>query len=90
MEPPRCECHDEPKYWNVNRRGANGGYWLCAVRVRERKRATYRANAEQRRAQITAYYHDTGWLVRRRRDLAKQRKQILEQLAQLDQEAKAC
>lgn len=34
-ERPKCECHDEPMYWNKDARLRAGGSWRCAARDRE-------------------------------------------------------
>ena len=67
-----------------------GGYWLCAVKRRETSRRTYQKRREVKLARQREHHHAHGWLTKRRRDLDRQRTRILEQLAQLDQEAKAC
>ena len=36
-----CKCHGEPAYWHTDRRKPAGGYWICAVKGRERSRQTY-------------------------------------------------
>jgi len=57
-------------------RSTNGG-WRCKVNRRERQRR---------------YWHqaDGGYVLRRRRHLHGQRQHVLEQLGQLEREAKTC
>jgi hypothetical protein len=76
-----CACHDEPAYWNPDRRGVNGGYWRCRVKVRERQRAA-----------DLAYWHraDGGYIRRRKRHLAGQRTEIEGRLRHLQEEAGSC
>lgn len=50
---------------------SNGG-WRCRVKVRVRQNARH---------------HEHDWLVRRKRDLAAQRANILSRIAELEQEA---
>lgn len=68
-----CACHGEPMYRN----NSSGG-WRCRVKVR----------ARQNPADL-AYWHraDGGYIVRRKRDLARQRSDVLERLTQLREAA---
>jgi hypothetical protein len=67
-----------------------GGFWRCAVRKREQQRKVDQARRDVKTARQREQHHETGWLTRRRRDLANQRARIHEQLQQLEQEADAC
>ena len=77
-------------YWQRDVRRVRGGYWVCPVKRRAWSRRTDNARRDTKVERQNAYYHSHGWLVARRRDLAKQRAHVLERLAQLEQEAEAC
>lgn len=59
-----CVCHDVPQLWHTSSRHKAGGFWVCAVKHRERERARYdndhiyrisknlKNNARDRRATI--------------------------------------
>jgi hypothetical protein len=59
-----CGCHDEPAYWQKDKRYGAGGFWRCPVRARELARSRYdrkpiyrlekllKANASKRRANL--------------------------------------
>lgn len=85
-EPPVCECHGEPCYWNPDKGMRAGGMWRCRIKRNEQDRAR---DPRRRRQRQLAYWHraDGGYIVRRKRDLARQREQIVNQLAQLEREA---
>lgn len=36
-----CECHNEPAYWQKDKRLTAGGWWECAVKRRQRERDWY-------------------------------------------------
>jgi hypothetical protein len=36
-----CACHDEPAYWNKDKRYKAGGFWYCAVKQREKVLCRY-------------------------------------------------
>ncbi len=61
--------------WNPDSRYLRGGFWRCAIKHRVYVAANY--------------YERGGWLVTRRRDLAKQRDVVLSKLDDLRQEAEA-
>ena len=60
-----CSCHDEPAYWQADKRTKDGGYWYCAVTTRERQRQRYAdANSRAKKlAQMRARY-DTDYIFR--------------------------
>jgi hypothetical protein len=86
--PPNCPCHQTPMCWNRDGRKAAGGFWRCRVKKRASDRAGYARNPEKKRQAVREYYHDgPGYVLKRRRELAAQRRVVLDKLAALDQEA---
>lgn len=83
---PLCSCHGAEMY-------RTGAKFQCAVTHRARALARYRrlteAEREARREQQLDHWHapEGGYMQRRRRELAAQRAEIQERLAQLEQEA---
>ena len=90
MSNQLCQCHGEPSYWQRDLRCKAGGWWECAVKRRAKSKARYYQDPDARRAEVRDYYHDRGWLVKRRRALKSQRARITEQLDQLAEEAATC
>lgn len=69
-----CVCHGEPAYWQKNARKPAGGKWECRVKRREYNRQ--RTLNPARQAQ------------RRRHVLQARRIEALDQLSQLQEEAR--
>lgn len=88
-EAPSCECHGVPMGWQRDARRAPGGRWECKERRRQYNAANYQKSGEKHRAGRRERWHNGGNLVQRRRDLAKQRAQVVARLAELEQEARA-
>ena len=36
-----CRCHDEPAYWQKDRRLKAGGWWECSIKRTQRERDRY-------------------------------------------------
>ena len=86
-----CDCHGEPAYWQRDVRLKAGGWWECGVKRRERARERYATDPTVKLERQRGYYHNRGgWYTKRKRALSRQREQILERLAQLEQEAQSC
>ena len=68
--------------------------WVAKERIRSREKSrAARADPERRAAEnarTRAYYYRTGWIVKRRYVLGKQRERITQQLDLLAEEAAAC
>ena len=71
-------------YWHKRNDRKTGGLWRCAVRKREVQRASI-----SKKASDANYYRaaDGGYIRKRTKLLRAQRTQILDQLAQLEEEA---
>ena len=88
-----CICHNEPMRWCNDARKKSGGYWRCIIKRRLKDQAAHHRNRdgrlERRRAQQLERWHraDGGYIQARRRELAKQRADIIARLAELEQEA---
>jgi hypothetical protein len=88
---PLCPCHAAPMAWGKDSRYRGGGYWRCSVRHNAHSRLYYAEKSAARKAAVSAYYHDRGgWIKKRRRALSAQRNRIMEQLAQLAEERTRC
>jgi len=79
-------------YWHKRNDRKTGGLWRCAVRKREVQRAYQRqsfGSPETKKTRDLRNYHkpNGGYVRKRRKVLAAQRTQILDQLAQLTKEA---
>lgn len=95
MEAPACACHNEPQRWNKDPRYTAGGFWKCAAKGVAYQRDRYASDPSYRGRAIARHrrnWHrpDGGYVQRRRRQLAAQRAQILDQLAQLREERAKC
>lgn len=43
-----CVCHDEPCYWQRDKRHSKGGWWECSVSRRQRSLDYYDRNPKYR------------------------------------------
>ena len=75
-----CVCHNEPAYWQTDRRMLAGGWWQCAVGKREASRATdTKRRAVKTERQRERYDRDPIYRIEKRlHDDARRRRERLE------------
>ena len=92
---PACQCHGLPMRWNKDSRYTAGGFWKCAEHGRSYYRDRYANDAgfsSRTRARRIERWHkpDGEYIQSRRKELARQRAEIIARLAELEQEAVTC
>lgn len=84
----RWRCRVQKREWDRENQRARRA--RDPERARDEERRRYAATPERHREVARNSYHRGGWITKRKRELARQRGVILEQLEQLAEEAASC